>query len=420
MTSTQTPLTELREKFRRDYDPYRQIPIADQLAEFAERRESLPISYSARGNGTWVLTRYDDVASVLRRSNRGFISFPNEPDGINRTGSDVGMIPIELDGRRHQEFRRMLEPAFSPERVARLEGDLRSWAARLVDEFIEAGECDFGNQFALPFPGVTVMKIMGWPEEDVERLNNWVDVVMHGLPGATQEESDAARGKAHVEIHEYMLGLIARRRGEPAREDVTTAAIECEIEGEKLSDSELFDLFLLMMLAGLDTVQSVLGQAMVYFAGRQDQWKRLVDDPALIESAVEELVRWGAPPVPTRTIVKDEVQVGDLTLPKGERVHFALAAANRDPAQYDNPDEVILERYQDPATKPHVGFGMGPHRCVGVHLARLELRLALEELTRRLPEFELDTTKPAPVEHLGLAWGVSSVHLKFAPGPRAD
>ena len=415
--TTSVSTSELREQYRRDYDPYHDVPIAEQLSELADRRQNMPISYSARGNGTWVLTRYDDIASVLRRSNRGFISFPNDPDGVNSQGSEEGMIPIELDGRRHQEFRRMLDPAFSQERVATLENDLRAWSNRLIDGFIEDGKCDFVNGFALPFPGVTVMKIMGWPESDVDLLNGWVDIVMHGLPGASEDEANAARGKAHMEIREYMLNLIADRRNSPSREDVTSAAIDCEIEGKKLTDLELFDLFLLMMLAGLDTVQSVLGQAMVFFGRNPDQWKRLVDDPALIESAVEEFVRWGAPPVPTRTIVHDEVTVGDITLPKGERVHFPLAVANRDPAYYHNPDDVVLERFVASDTKPHMGFGMGPHRCVGAHLARLELRIAFEELTRRMPEFSLDP-EHTPHEHLGLAWGVNNVHLTFSPGSR--
>jgi cytochrome P450 len=417
MTATSTSIAELRAQHRRDYDPYASVSIAEQLAELAERRESLPISYSARGNGCWVLTRYDDIASVLRRSSRGFVSFPNDPDGINSTGSEQGMIPIELDGSRHRQFRAVLDPAFSRARVAQLEESLRAWANRLIDNWIEAGTCDFVNGFALPFPGVTVMQIMGWPEQDVERLNHWVDVVMHGVPDATPEENNAARAQAHGEIHEYMYALIAERRAAPRREDVTSAALDAEVDGEKLSEAELFDLFLLMMLAGLDTVQSVLSQAMVHLARHPRQWDRMFETPELLESAVEEFLRWATPPVPTRTIEHDEVQVGGLTLPRGERVHFPLAVANRDPAHYENPDEVRLDRFAHPGTKPHMAFGMGPHRCIGVHLARLELRIAFQELHRRLPRFQLDRSSELR-DHLGLAWGVDNVHLRFAPGPR--
>ncbi|WP_169816255.1 cytochrome P450 [Nocardia miyunensis] len=413
--TTDMSIDMLRTTYRRDYDPYSSTTIGDQLAELAQRREVQPISYSARGNGCWVLTRYDDISSVLRRSNRGFISFPNDPDGINSAGSEEGMIPIEIDGARHRQFRSVLEPAFAPKRVAELEDGLRAWANRLIDAWIADGECDFGAGFALLFPNVTVMKMMGWPEDDVERLNRWVDVVMHGVPNVSQDEANAARGKAHGEIREYMFALIAQRRAEPSREDVTSAALEAEIDGEKLSDAELFDLFLLMMLAGLDTVQSVLSQAIVHLAGNQEKWDRMFDTPEILASSVEEFLRWATPPVPTRTINQDAVQVGELTLPKGERVHFPLAAANRDPAYYERPDEVILDRFVSTETKPHVAFGLGPHHCVGAPLARLELRIAFEELHRRIPRF---TLKPDhhPQEHLGLAWGIDNVHIQFEPG----
>ncbi|WP_216892298.1 cytochrome P450 [Nocardia alni] len=413
--STDTPVAELRAKYRRDYDPYtRTIGITEQLAELADRREAMPVSYSARGNGCWVLTRYDDIAGVLRRSNRGFISFPNEPDGVNTQGSEVQQIPIELDGSRHQQFRAMLDPLFSPKRVNELADGLREWAVRLIDGWIEQGSCDFVQGFALPFPGVTVMKIMGWPEEDVDRLNNWVDIVMHGLPDATQEETDAARAKAHGEIREYMFALIAQRRAEPRRDDVTSAALDLELDGVKLTDVELFDLFLLMMFAGLDTVQSVLSQAMAYLGRHPEQWDHMFESPEMLASAIEEFLRWGTPPVPTRTVVYDEIQVGELMLPKGERVHFPLAIANRDPDYYENPDEVVLDRFVAAGAKPHIAFGMGAHRCVGVHLARLELRIAFEELRRRLPAFRLDADYE-PREHLGLAWGIDNVHLLFEP-----
>ncbi|MBH0777364.1 cytochrome P450 [Nocardia bovistercoris] len=415
--TTDVSIDLLRAEFRRDYDPYGTVPIGAQLAELAQRRETLPISYSARGNGCWVLTRYDDIAGVLRRSNRGFISFPNDPDGNNSAGSEEGMIPIEVDGAKHRQFRAILEPAFAPGRVARLEEGLREWANKLIDTWIEKGECDFSNDFALPFPGITVMQIMGWPEQDIERLNGWVDIVMHGLPNASRAEADAARGKAHGEIHEYLFALIEQRRAEPSRDDVTSAALNAEIDGKKLTNSELFDLFLLMMLAGMDTVRSVLGQAIVHLAAEQRNWDRINETPELLNSSVEEFLRWATPPVPTRTVDQDEVSVGELTLTRGERVHFPLAAANRDPAYYDAPDDVVLERFTKPDAKPHLAFGLGPHHCLGVHLARLELRIAFQELRRRIPRFGLAPDQQ-PKEHLGLAWGVDNVHIRFEPGAR--
>ena len=409
MTS-QPDIDKLHDDYRRDYDPYSSVGIAEHLAEIADRRENMPISYSARGNGCWVLTRYDDISSVLRRNNRGFISFPNDPDGINSQGSEEGMIPIEIDGIRHKQFRQLLDPMFSPKRVALLEDQLTQWANRLIDGFIGKGACDFVEEFALPFPGVTVLTIMGWPTEDMHKMNAWTATLLHGVVGGTPEETMAARGQAHVEMREYMLNMITERRGVPRTDDVTSAALDVEIDGKKLTDLELFDLFLLMMTAGLDTVQSVLSQSMVYLARHPEQWDRMFENPDALAPAIEELLRWAAPAVPTRTIVDESADVGELTLPKGERVHFPLAAANRDPKYYPDPDKIKFDR----EPKPHLAFGMGPHRCVGLHLARLELKIAFTELRRRMPEFRLaDDCRPH--EHLGLAWGVEDVRLEFEP-----
>ncbi|GAA4743705.1 hypothetical protein GCM10023350_30550 [Nocardioides endophyticus] len=406
-------LDELRAQYRRDYDPYAHWTIAEHLAEIAERREQAPISYSARGNGCWVLTRYDDIASVLRRNNRGFISFPNEPDGINAMGTSVGQIPIEVDGSLHKQFRALLDPYFSPKRVAEKEDTLRDWANILIDDWIEAGSCDFVDGFALPFPGATVLSIMGWPGEDLHRLNSWADTLMHGVAGGTPEETAAARGVAHGELREYFMQLIADRRESGPRDDVTSGAMEVEIDGKRMTDTELFDLFVLMMAAGLDTVQSVLCQSMVYLARNPEQWDKMFETPESLEPAIEELLRVGAPAVPTRNVVHDEVEVAGLMLPKGERVHFPLAAACRDPEVYPNPDEVIFDR----VAKPHLAFGLGTHRCVGLHLARLELKVAFTELHRRMPTFSL-VPGIEPRDHLALAWGVNDVHLRFEPGPR--
>jgi cytochrome P450 len=406
-------LDELRTQLRRDYDPFSTtISIDEQLAEFAERREQLPVSYSARGNGCWVITRYDDMAALLKKNNKGVISFPNNPDANNAQGAQDRMIPIELDGPEHRAYRNLLEPLFSPKRVEKLEPELRRAANTLIDNFIESGRCEFAQDFAFPFPGATVMAIMGWPLEDIQKLNGWVGTIMHGIPGASEDESNAARGKAHGEIREYFFGLIAKRRADPL-DDVSSHVIHTEINGAKLTDDTLFDFFLLMMLAGLDTVKSVFAQSFVYFADHQDKWDEMFAEPETLRPAIEELLRMYSPPVPTRNVTDEVIDVGGVPIPKGERVHGALMAANRDPKYYPDPDEVKFDR----PSKPHLGFGLGTHRCLGVHLARLELRVGFEELRRRLPRFHLDPSQK-PQTHLGFAWGVENVHILFEPGSR--
>ncbi|GAA1948228.1 cytochrome P450 [Nocardioides panacihumi] len=411
---TDLALEELRAAYRRDYDPYADRSIADHLAELADRRVDKPVSYSARGNGCWVLTDYDDVSDLLRRNNRGVVSFPNEPDGLNLSGARDKQIPIELDGPEHREIRRVLDPLFGPRKVAELEDRLREECNRLIDGFIEDGRCDFVSSFAVPFPGATVLAIMGWPPEDLEMMNGWADVLLHGVPGGTEEESNAARGRTHQEFAAYMARKIPEWRAAPRKDDVMSVMLDAEIGGKKLTDDQLFDFSVLMMMAGLDTVQSVLARSAVYFAERPDQWDRMFENPDLVPTAVEELLRWATPPVPTRTITDDHLEIRGVKIPQGERVHAPLGSANRDPKYYENPDEIVFDR----PVKPHLAFGVGTHRCVGLHLARLELAIAFEELHRRIGKFELDPEQPVPHEHLGLAWGVLDVHLRFAPGSR--
>lgn len=407
-------IDKLHAAYRRDYDPYADRPIEEHLAELAERRSELPVSYSARGNGCWVLTTYDDISALLRLNNRGVVSFPNEPDGINRGGTREAMIPIELDGALHKQYRQLLDPQFAPRKVMALEDELREACNRLIDSFIEDGTVDFGNRFALPFPGATVLAIMGWPREDLEQMNHWADVIMHGVAGASEADDLAARGQAHQAFSAYMDEKIPQWRAASRKDDVMSVMLDAEIDGAPMTDDQLFDFSLLMMLAGLDTVQSVLARSMLYLAGRQDQWAEMFADPDKVDAAIEELLRVFTPPVPTRTVTEETLEIGGIAIPRGERVHAPLSAGNRDPKYFPKPDEVIFDR---PA-KPHLAFGIGTHRCVGLHLARLELKIAFQELHRRIPRFELDPDQPAPHEHLGQAWGVTNVHLRFAPGPR--
>jgi cytochrome P450 len=403
-------IEELRTQRRRDYDPYRDLTISENLTELADRREKCPMSFSEKG-GFWVLSTYDDISSVLRRNNRGFVSFPNMPDGTQAFGQKR-MIPLEVDGDIHAQYRRILNPMFAPKRIDELSDQIRRAATDLIDKFIEQGSCEFVSAFAFPYPATTFMALMGWPISDGEMLSGWVDTFLHGVLGADQQETDAARGKAATDMHEYFAAMIADRRATP-RDDITTHLVQSEIDGQTISDEDLQDLLLVMMLAGLDTVQSVLAQSMTYLGSHQGKWQEMFASEETLTAAIEELLRWCSPAVPTRNVAEDSAKVGDIELPKGERVHCPLGAANRDPKYFPHPDEVRFDREM----KSHLTFGLGAHRCIGLHLARLELKIAFEELHRALPSFSVAQGRPAH-EHLGLTWGIDEVGLTFTPGTR--
>jgi cytochrome P450 len=205
----------------------------------------------------------------------------------------------------------------------------------------------------------------------------------------------------------YIQRMVDDRRANP-RDDITTAIVQYEIDGAPISDADLSDLFVLLMMAGLDTVQSVLSQSMAYLAKHQDRWDEMFADEDALDPALEELLRWTSPAVPTRNVDEDLVEAGGLMLPRGERIHCPLAAANRDPKYYPDPDEVLFDR--DP--KPHLTFSAGAHRCLGAHLARLELKVAFQELRKRMPSFSLEPGCE-PKEHLALTWGIDDVRLVF-------
>jgi cytochrome P450 len=401
-----------------EYEPFVAVDLEANLAKLAGFRQISPMTYSTvEGGSFWVATGYDEVVSVLRNNNKGFITFPNNPFGEPTDGTSATkkmLIPIDYDGPEHRQYRKVFEPVFSPTQMQALEPQIRRLANVLIDDWIEAGTVDFVPGFAFPFSATTVIVLMGWPLEDAAKMNEWVRVLQHGVTGGSKEETIKAQIAAVTGCREYLNNLIAERRRNPA-DDLTTMMMTIELNGSKLTDDELFDAFLLMMLAGLDTVQSVLAQTFAYLGAHPDKWDEMFASPETLDLAVEEFLRWTAPAPPTRNVTAEYMMVGDVPVPQGERVHCVLGAANRDPKYYPNPDEVDFNR----PSKPHLAFGLGPHRCIGIHLARLEIKIAFEELRARMPRFTLDESRK-PVGHLGFAWGIENVHLHFPAGKRLN
>jgi cytochrome P450 len=410
---TVVDLDALKRERAVEYNPFVAVNLPDNLARTAGFRAISPMTYSTVGGGFWVATGYDEVVSVLRNNNRGFVSYPNNPFGEPRDNTAPAkkkLIPIDIDGPEHRAYRKLLEPVFAPREMQALEPQIRKLANDLIDDWIEAGTVDFVPGFAFPFSATTVIVLMGWPLEDAAKMNEWVRTLQHGVKDGNEEETREAMVAAAQAVRDYMSDIIAQRKDEPA-DDFTTMLMNIELNGRKLSDDELLDMFLLLMLAGLDTVQSVLAQIFQYLGEHQDQWDEMFAEPETLDLAVEEFLRWTAPAPPTRNVTAASMLVGDVPVPAGERVHCVIGAANRDPKYYPNPDEVDFRRQ----AKPHLAFGLGPHRCIGLHLARLEIKIAFEELRARMPRFSLDPGHE-PAGHLGFAWGVEDVFLKFPPG----
>ena len=376
---------------------------------YAELRRTCPVAWSDSHGGHWVLTRYTDIHEV----NRCPQLFSNNPVGIPpNLGQDQPLIPLEIDPPEHTSYRHILTPLFSPSRMNALEPQIRSLVTELIDRFAARGECDFIAEFAKPLPAQVFLGLMGWPQEDATRLLKWTYDVIEGKPGGTDEESNEVRTAAGLEIYTYFAELLDNAYEQPG-DDIISQLTRARYEGEReLSQFEILNIVFIVMLGGLHTVTGTLGNSLIYLAEHPGQRDRLAADPALIPSAVEELLRWESIVAPARRVT-EPVTLGGVEMQPGDRVLLALGAAGRDPEEFPDADDVVLDRVPN----RHLAFGSGPHRCLGSHLARVELKVALEEIHRRLPDYELVAGEP-PVLRLHQVKGVERLKLRFTPEDR--
>jgi cytochrome P450 len=307
-------------------------------------------------------------------------------------GNDAALIPLEIDGSEHKKWRRLLDPMFAPKQVARLEDSIRKLAADLIDEFAATGKADLAEEFCVPLPCLTFLRLLGAPVEDLDFFLEFKDGVIHPQ-GDTLEEVNANMAVAGGKLLEYFAAFLAKRRAEtePA-DDIIATLLRSEVEGEPLTDLELLNILFLFMFAGLDTVTSSMSCTFAWLAQHPEERRRLVEDKSLIPAAVEEIMRFESPvPSGMRYADQEDIDLGDgLIIHKGEAMHPIWAAANVDPNAFDDPMTVDFGRRAN-----HIVFASGLHRCLGSHLARLEMRLAVEELLARIPEYTV-----APGEEL--------------------
>jgi cytochrome P450 len=328
-----------------------------------------------------ILSRYEDVVWALRHPE----IFSSEMDMQVLLGTKRPMIPQQIDPPRQTRYRKILDLRFSRPRMQELEPDLRRHAQEVIDGFVERGECEFDSEFAVPLPCRAFLTLMGLPQEELDlfiELKNGIirpPVDPMDLIAATE-----FRMKTGERIYAYFEKMIEDRRSKP-RDDMMTYLTTVELDGQPLSDEEILDISYLFLLGGLDTVTATLGCSMAYLASNPEQRRKLVAKPELIPNAVEELLRWETPVSLVPRVLKQNVTIGDVELREGALVNLLIGAANVDPAEFADPTRVDFER----ESNRHIAFGAGAHRCLGSHLARMELRAALEEWHKRIPDYEI-------------------------------
>ncbi len=349
---------------------------------YARMHAECPVARAAITNSP-VISRYEDVIWALRHPDL----FSSEMELQMALGTERPMIPQQIDPPAQTRYRKLLDPHFSRKKMAELEPDMRGYANDLIDRFIDAGRCDFDPDFAVPLPCTAFLRLIGLPLSDLEfflELKNGIIRPQLKTQSIDQEVNRTARVESGRQIYAYFEEVIDDRTARPG-DDLMTQLVHAEIGGERLSRNEILDICFLLLLAGLDTVTATLGCNIAYLAANPKQRRSLVEKPELTDGAVEELLRWETPVTGVPRVARKDMTVGGLEIKEGELVTLLLGAADIDADEFEASDRVDFER----ARNRHLAFGGGPHRCLGSHLARMELRVAMQEWHRRIPEYQV-------------------------------
>ena len=352
-------------------DPY---PIQDDL------RERCPIAHTGRFGGGWLPVRYEDVAAIAydtgNFSSRAIImSNFRPPRDIAPIG---GSPPISSDPPFHHDARKLLLPAFTKTAIARLEPATRAFCHSLIDQFGAAETVDAARDYAQHIPVRVIADMLGFPPEDGPQFREFVNDLLEGI-NLESEEREARIGR----LFDYLLEQVHDHLDRP-REDLTTYLLEAEIFGQKLTADHVVGTMALLLIAGIDTTWSAIGSSLWHLARVPGDRRRLVAAPELLPTAMEEFLRAYAPVTMARLVTGDVTWRG-VDMKADDWILLSFPAANRDPAQFERAGEVVVDR----AVNRHAAFGLGIHRCLGSHLARMELRVALAAWLERVPEFSL-------------------------------
>jgi cytochrome P450 len=384
--------------------------LADPYPTYHRLRAEDPVHHSPLG--FWVLTRYEDVAAVLRDPR--FIKEPLAALVAARFGAEVprgvGLSMLDRDPPDHTRLRSLVSKAFTPRVVEGLRPRIQKIVDGLIARAEAAGSMDLIEEFAYPIPVNVICEMLGVPVEDHERFKGWSLDIARGLDSIwLPPDSEIPRRSAAARhaISDYFRELIGQRRATP-RGDLLSALIAAEEAGDKLNEEELLATCILILIAGHETTVNLIGNGVLALLRHPAELRRLRATPGLITTAVEELLRYDGPVQRTARVASDDATIGGHTIHKGEMVMPFIGAADRDPAQFPEPDRLDLSR----ADNRHIAFGWGIHFCLGAPLARVEGQIAIETLVRRLPRLGLVTEAIEYRQSLTLR-GLKELPVKF-------
>jgi hypothetical protein len=350
----------------------------DPYTIWATLRDECPVARSEKFRGMWIPTRHADIEAVARDTDTFSSKSPLVAEFGSMSEFGLQVPPISSDPPYHTGFRQLLLPFFAPKRIEAMRPQIVAHANELIDAFADAGSCDGARDFAQHIPVRVIATMLGIPPEDGDQFRIWVHQFLEVAP--TDNE---VAGAGLLEFWTYFTAQIEQRRAVPG-DDLISFLLSAELDGRPLTDQELFGGCLLLLVAGIDTTWSAIGSSLWHLAGHAADQQRLRDDPDVWVLGIEELLRAYAPVTMAREVIRD-TELAGCPMHVGDPLLLPFPAANRDPAVFEDPDTVILDRTQN----RHLAFGLGIHRCLGSNLARLELTVALETFLDRIPTFTL-------------------------------
>jgi cytochrome P450 len=388
------------------YNPFAYEMHEDPYPTYERLREQAPVYHNPEV-GFWALSRFDDVLDAYRDWER-FTS--THGIALEQVGTQSAPSMIGMDPPVQTKLRKLVVRAFNPHRVGALEPRVRALATRFLDTFIEAGECDLIARFAALLPSDVISTLLGAPQEDHNDLRIWTETLMHredGVPEPPPAANQAARN-----LLSRFGELIQEKRKAPG-EDLISGLVEADLEGRRLTDTEILGFCFLLISGGNETTEKLIANTVHQLSRHPDQRAKIVADPSRIPAAVEESLRFRSP---TQYMVRTttcDVELHGVTIPAGEKVALLIGAANHDPRRFERPERFDIAREME----RHLAFGFGVHFCLGARLARLEARVAMEEIHRRLPDYVVDETGVSVV-HAGNVAGLAALPIRFTPAAR--
>lgn len=395
-----------------DFDHHSAEFNADPDAAWQRLRETCPVAWSEHHGGFWVVADYEGNHEVLK--NHEVFTSERWPvdDGwgtafIPKSAQGDVTLPLEVDPPAHIAPRQLLNPLLSPGAAAAMTPRIEHWTSHHIDWIIDSGECDLVYDITSPVPAYITLEWLGFPLEHAEE----VSAAFHDSLGHAPGTEEWHRGVAGVmKTVEILADTIADRRKEP-RDDVLSHLMTQELYGEPISDDTLVNICVVLVGGGVDTTTSLTSSALVHLQRDRALRRRLIDEPALRVPATEEFLRAYPPLATIARTVRKEAELRGCPMTPGERVLVSRHSANYDAAQFEDPETFVPDRFPN----RHVSFGLGVHRCVGSHLARLMFQEMLRQVLERLPDYEIDESRIEPYPDRGFAQGWVRLPARFTP-----